>query len=144
MWDSRPRLACPERSRRVEQNSTPCLWGRSALTLRQWPLGYERGFSPRRGLANLYITKALAAPPFAIFEGWVPRTTLSGTDRRYLILHASATKKQEVEAGGTHLSKTTKGGPASIQAVLWLEWGSSTAGRIPLRITGETLYSPSI
>jgi hypothetical protein len=78
--------------------------------------------SPKDGLngppAQFRVTKAEVVPPFAVFEGW--GTTDDGIRGLWKVTPASrglgamATKEREVEAGGAHLSKITKGGAASV------------------------------
>ena len=63
-----------------------------------------------------------AAPPFEHFEGWVPRTMVSGLGERYPSASVrtpgdAENDEKEVEGRGGHLSKTTKGGAASVVIV---------------------------
>jgi len=64
-------------------------------------------------------TTTEAAPPFAIFEGWVPRTMVSELSDNTLALmrtHGGGGDEwtDRTESRCSHLSKTAKGGAAPV------------------------------
>jgi hypothetical protein len=80
--------------------------------------GFGRQLSGIGGLARTTTTEA--APPFAIFEGWVPRTTASddfvcrnvGFPRNEWV--RGERMNLGVEVGDAHLPKISEGGAASV------------------------------